>query len=77
MSPMQMIRSRALWDTVKQINSELKPLIPDLLSPTADPEKYSYGISSSFVAGAKISTNPVRGLLKTSLVILMESMDQK
>jgi hypothetical protein len=66
MTPIQKINSKALWDTVKQLNHELKTLTPAILSPTVDPKTLSYNIHSSIIAGDKVAENPIRGLLKTT-----------
>jgi hypothetical protein len=59
-SPIQMIKSKALWETMTQVNSELKTLTPNILSPTVGNDfKYSLDI-----VGTAPTDTPIRCLLK-------------
>jgi hypothetical protein len=59
-SPIEMINAKALWETAKQINGELKELTPVLLSPTVG-DDYAYAVD---VKGKGVTTSPVRAMLK-------------
>ncbi len=59
--PMQLALSRALWIAAAQINTEIRELMPALLSPTA-PEKAGYSVK---VEGQGVGETPLRCLLKT------------
>ncbi len=59
-TPMQLVASRALWETARQVNRELAELTPLILSPTAGPEfKYSVDIS-----GKAPTATPLRLMAK-------------
>ncbi len=57
---MEMINAKALWQTAKQINAELKELTPTLLTPTVG-DDYVYKVSYT---GKGVSKTPIRTMLK-------------
>ena len=79
-TPMQMVNAQALWNAVGKINAELKTLIPVILSPTVDPAKLSYSITSSATQKTPVSPQPVHGMLKKvpgedAYILLNANMD--
>jgi hypothetical protein len=59
-TPMQLIASRALWETATQINTELAELTPALLSPTAGAD-FEGAIT---VEGKSPTPTPIRVMVK-------------
>ena len=57
--PQDLVNSKAMWETTKQINKELKELAPYILSKTIKEKTYSVKIEGKF-----ISPNGLRCLLK-------------
>jgi hypothetical protein len=57
---MELIQSKALWETAAQVNAELKELTPLLLSPTVGPE---FEISAK-VEGEAVTASPLRCMMK-------------
>jgi hypothetical protein len=74
-TPIQRVNSRALWETTKQINEELRELTPAILSPTAGPE-VAYTLE---ISGPAVSQSPLCALLKTrpdgKLILLTVNCD--
>lgn len=59
-TPAELVQSKALWEMARQINSELKELMPSILSPTVGAE-VAYKVT---VKGAAVTKAPLRCLLK-------------
>jgi hypothetical protein len=74
-TPIQLIKARALWDAMAQINKEIAELTPSILSPTVG-QDFPYAVD---VAGTAPTPSPIRCLLKPhpdgGFVLLTVNMD--
>lgn len=59
-TPLQLAKSKALWETMTLVNAELKELTPSILSPTVG-DDFKYSVS---VTGSSPTAAPLRCLLK-------------
>jgi hypothetical protein len=74
-SPLLLVQAKALWETTKQINGEIKELTPALLSPTVgDQVKYAVDVQ-----GESVTPSPLKCMLKPhpagGYVLLMVNVD--
>src|SRR5439155_17404936 len=59
-SPLLLVQAKAVWETTKLVNGEIKELTPSLLSPTVG-EDFKYAVE---VKGDSITPSPIKCMLK-------------
>lgn len=76
-SPILLIQAKALWETTRLVNSEIRELTPSLLSPTVG-EEFKYSVD---VKGDSVTPAPLRCMLKpdttngSGYILIMVNVD--